>query len=113
LHQTYFDGLRVSRGEVLEKQGIFPLGALRGQLGQTLSGERLDGRQQTTGAVFGVSVMLFSSSSRLWVQRGHGLTNQIAGALIKADDRIVRVLGQSVKMQQLFHAGKKVTVESG
>jgi hypothetical protein len=56
----YLHGIAIRGGSGFQKQGLFAFDALRRHLTQARSGERLAGRQQTTGAVFSVGVVFLA-----------------------------------------------------
>ncbi len=68
-------GSRVFQRELLQKQSVLALSALRVKLSQAYSGLGFNGGQQTAGAVFGVSVVLFGHLAGLGIQRRDDFSN--------------------------------------
>ena len=111
LHQMDFHRLGIAGRQGLAKQRVFTLGSLRIDRHETLAGERFDGGEQRTGAVFFISIMFFTDLAALHRQRLDFVTDQKARAFVKTDHRVLRIVRQAVQTKYLLHVGDKGAVD--
>ena len=95
----------VSCGQCLEEQGELSFGALGLNLGQSVACQRFNRRQQGTGTMFGVSIMLFAHLSAVHGPRVNDITNEKARAFIEAHHWVERVVRQRIQPQNALHLG--------
>jgi hypothetical protein len=80
-------------------------------LAEAPPGQRLNGGQQGAGAALLIGVVLFAHLARSHRHRQQRLTDQKTGPFIKANHRILRVVGQGIQGQNVLHACKKERIE--
>ncbi len=111
LHQPDFDGLRKCACQSLTKQRVFLFSSLGMHLCQAKTGQRFNGCQQRTRTMFFVSIVFFAHLPRLHDSRRNVITNQKARTFIKADQRVLWIVCQSVEIQKLLHACQKTAIQ--
>lgn len=88
-------------GEVL-------VGAALGDLDVSPGAVRIDEANQVGRAVAAILVVDAAPNSRGWGDGYSGLADQLRGALVEADHRVVWVGGLGVKLHHILHAGHEV-----
>jgi len=102
---------RVAPGKRSHELGVVLFCAPPTYAKQSKTPERLNRHENRAATVSLVLGIFFADPARLTRQWADNITDELAGALIDADNGLFNTIGSFIQIENIFHAGKKLPID--